>query len=1172
MNDLQKQGLNQQLSTSPSPIDSNRSSLQTIDPAQSNISARASASVLSQGDGLKGEYYDNIDFTNLKQTRTDATVNFNWGGVSPDPSIGADTFSVRWTGQVEAKYSETYNFYTTADDGVRLWVNGQQIINKFVNQSATEHSGAIALVAGQKYEIKLEYYENQYAAVSQLAWSSSSQTKEIIPQSQLYSNVNIPTPGNGNGLKGEYYDNIDFTNLKQTRTDATVNFNWGGVSPDPSIGADTFSVRWTGQVQAKYSETYNFYTTSDDGVRLWVNGQQIINKFVNQSATEYSGAIALVAGQKYEIKLEYYENQYAAVSQLAWSSSSQTKEIIPQSQLYSNVNTPTPTPGNGKGLKGEYYDNIDFTNLKQTRTDATVNFNWGGGSPDPSIGADTFSVRWTGQVQAKYSETYNFYTTSDDGVRLWVNGQQIINKFVNQSATEYSGAIALVAGQKYEIKLEYYENQYAAVSQLAWSSSSQTKEIIPQSQLYSPVLQPTITLGSSSTIVNEGDGTVTLTVLRSGDLSGTSSIKYATQSGTAKVGDDYGNGGEEVEGTLTFAPGETSKQVAIRIVNDNIIETDKAFSFLIDQPEGATLGTQRTLGITIQDNDGQSLSFTQPQVNENIGNATIKVTRANGSGTASVNYTTVDGTAKAGSDYQAISGTLTFAIGETSKNILIAIKDDTIQEADEAFTLKFSNAVGMVLPSNPAATITIFGNDSSFNKNTLVSGLDQPTEFDWSADNKLMFIAQKDGIVKVFNTVTNTLEAKPFIDISSEVNNVSDRGLLGMAVHPDFGKSANGNNYVYLLFTYDPVETNVNNPKNNPNSNLDNPDSGGNRAARLVRVKADPNTGYKTAIAGSQVILLGKNSTWDNISRPDTDSTSVNLTDETKNAGPSGIKNKTTGQLFANVQDYLNAIKNNNITNVQDFIATDSSTHSVGSVRFGNDGTLFVSLGDATSYNRADPRAVRVQDIDNLSGKILNIDAITGQGLSTNPYYNGDPNSNRSKVYNSGVRNAFRIAINQESNIPFIGDVGWYSWEEVNTGGPGKNFGWPYFEGGYDSNGNLVNLKQFVYSQLDSAAEFYNTAGKTATPPIYAYDHSNGATSIIVGDFYTGGGFNNALFIGNPTKGTITALTLDNQGKVASTTQFASTGGAPVDIRAGDDGKLYYVDLALGKIDSWEPV
>ncbi|MHC5833851.1 MAG: PA14 domain-containing protein, partial [Nostoc sp.] len=90
---------------------------------------------------------------------------------------------------------------------------------------------------------------------------------------------------------------------------------------------------------------------------------------------------------------------------------------------------------------------------------------------------------------------------SDDGVRLSVNGQQIINHFVDQSATEYSGSIALVAGQKYDIKLEYYENTYSAFSELAWSSASQAKEIIPQSQLYSPYLQGSITLGSSSTNV-----------------------------------------------------------------------------------------------------------------------------------------------------------------------------------------------------------------------------------------------------------------------------------------------------------------------------------------------------------------------------------------------------------------------------------------------------------------------------------------------------------------------------------------------------------------------------------------------------------------------------------------------------------------------------------------------
>jgi len=1165
MDNLQNQ--NNPLSSTPtSPVIGGQSSLAVLDQAQPSILG-GSSSLISQGNGLKGEYFDNVDFTNLKLTRTDSTVNFLWGNASPDQLIGADTFSVRWTGQVEAKYSETYNFYTRSDDGVRLWVNNQLLIDNFVNQSATEVVGSVALVAGQKYDIKLEYFDNTYSALSQLSWSSTSQAKEIIPQSQLYSQVNTPV-GNGNGLKGEYFDNADFTNLKVTRTDSTVNFLWGSGSPDPLIAPDTFSVRWSGQVEAKYSETYNFYTRSDDGVRLWVNNQLLIDNFVNQSATELVGSVALVAGQKYDIKLEYFDNTYSAVSQLSWSSTSQTKEIIPQSQLYSQASTPV---SNGNGLQGEYFDNADFTNLKLTRTDSTVNFLWGSGSPSPVIAPDSFSVRWTGQVEAKYSETYNFYTRSDDGVRLWVNNQLLINNFVNQSATELVGSIALVAGQKYDIKLEYFDNAYSALSQLSWSSTSQTKEIIPQSQLYSPVLPTTITLSTSPTSVNEGDGNVTVTVLRTGNLSGVSTVQYATLGNTATAGDDYANGGEEIGGTLTFAPGESSKQIVIPIFDDSLAEPDENFSVAIDQPEGATLGIQRTLGITIKDNDSQGLNFTQPLVNENDGTATVTVTRGNASAAASVNYTTVDGTAKAGSDYVALSGTLNFAVGETSKNISIVLKDDSVTEPDESFTLKFSNAVGVLLPITQT-TITIADNDlGEFQRQTVVSGLTTPIDFGWSADDKLMFIAQKDGVVKVFNSTTKVLESKPFIDISSQVNNVSDRGLLSLAVHPDFGKNPNGNNYVYLLFTYDPVETNPNNPKNNPNSNLDDPDRRGNRAARLVRVTADPSTGYKTAIAGSEVILLGKNSTWQYISRPDKDSTFVDPTDETKNEAPSGIVNKTTGKLFANAQEYVDALENNNIRNIQDFIATDSATHSGGSVRFGNDGTLFVSVGDGTSYNRADIRAARVQDIDNLSGKILKIDAITGQGLASNPFYNGDANSNRSKVYDLGLRNPFRFTVNQQTNVPFIGDVGWYKWEEVNVGGPGKNFGWPFYEGGVDSNGNLINIKQNAYSNLGIAKEFY-ASGTQVTAPIYAYDHLAGSTSVGVGTFYTGGNFNNALMIFNPTKGTITALTLNNQNKVVATTQFASNLGAPVSVQAGDDGKLYYVDLISGKIDSWTPV
>jgi hypothetical protein len=79
------------------------------------------------------------------------------------------------------------------------------------------------------------------------------------------------------------------------------------------------------------------------------------------------------------------------------------------------------------GLQGQYYDNADFTNLKLTRVDPTINFNWGSGAPAYGMGADTFSVRWTGKIRPTTTETYTFATTSDDGVRLWVNGKLVID-------------------------------------------------------------------------------------------------------------------------------------------------------------------------------------------------------------------------------------------------------------------------------------------------------------------------------------------------------------------------------------------------------------------------------------------------------------------------------------------------------------------------------------------------------------------------------------------------------------------------------------------------------------------------------------------------------------------------------------------------------------------------
>ena len=138
--------------------------------------------------GLRGEYFDTADLNNTtaKTIRTDSAVNFNWGAAIPTGTAitAPDTWCARWSGFVTPLYTQTYTFYTNTDDGARLWVNGKLIIDQWTNTGA-EQSGTIALTAGQRTAIKLEYFQSTGTASASLSWSSTSQAKQIIPQSQL---------------------------------------------------------------------------------------------------------------------------------------------------------------------------------------------------------------------------------------------------------------------------------------------------------------------------------------------------------------------------------------------------------------------------------------------------------------------------------------------------------------------------------------------------------------------------------------------------------------------------------------------------------------------------------------------------------------------------------------------------------------------------------------------------------------------------------------------------------------------------------------------------------------------------------------------------------------------------------------------------------------------------
>ncbi|HKX60854.1 MAG TPA: lamin tail domain-containing protein, partial [Verrucomicrobiae bacterium] len=212
--------------------------------------------------------------------------------------------------------------------------------------------------------------------------------------------------------------------------------------------------------------------------------------------------------------------------------------VTPSQSITITVNP--PPLGSGIGLRADYHDNIDFTGLRVRRIDPVVDFDWGSGQPDPAIGAEQFSVRWIGQVQPRFNETYTFYTVSDDGVRLWVNNQLLIDNWTDHGPTENTGFLPLQAGYLYDIKMEMYENGGGAVARLLWSSLNVPKETIPSSQLYPPAssnVPPTVVITSPATgAVFVATSTVAIDANAS-DLDG-AVYKVEFYDGGSKLGED----------------------------------------------------------------------------------------------------------------------------------------------------------------------------------------------------------------------------------------------------------------------------------------------------------------------------------------------------------------------------------------------------------------------------------------------------------------------------------------------------------------------------------------------------------------------------------------------------------------------------------------------------------
>lgn len=238
------------------------------------------------------------------------------------------------------------------------------------------------------------------------------------------------------------------------RPETNLDYNWGTGSPAPGINNDQFSVRYLRYVDVSPGD-YQIIATSDDGIRVWVDEELIINQWYDHGATTYTAQKYLGPGH-HLIRVEYYENFGDAGIKLSWR---QGASPLP----------PTPSPPVIYQWRGEYFNNKSLSGPPvMVRDDPEINFYWGNGSPAPGvIAGDGFSGRWSRNLDFP-AGNYRFTMTVDDGARLFINGHLLIDAWKDQSPTTYTGDIFLPGGAV-SAQLEYYQNTGGAMVQLAWA-------------------------------------------------------------------------------------------------------------------------------------------------------------------------------------------------------------------------------------------------------------------------------------------------------------------------------------------------------------------------------------------------------------------------------------------------------------------------------------------------------------------------------------------------------------------------------------------------------------------------------------------------------------------------------------------------------------------------------
>jgi uncharacterized protein YgiM (DUF1202 family) len=394
-----------------------------------------------------GNYYNSAYLSGGSVlTRTDSAIAFDWGSGSPDAKVNADNFSVRWGTDVFFQ-AGTYRFWALADDHIKVNIGFafQPQINTWDTNNVGQLVSADVNLPAGAHHIQVDYQEFSGSARAFVTWANLA-TNPSGPNFPAPIPQDVPvTLGN---WTGQYYANRDLSgNPTVIIAENTPTHDWGNGAPFNNMSADNFSARWT-SLQTLNQGTYRLTVRADDGVRVFVNGQQFINEWHGASGATYTADVSLPFGQ-HNFMVEYYEGTGRAF--LDFSIRLQGNTVPP------TVPPPVnPPPVTGGAWLATYFNNRTLSGSPSAIiSEISPAHNWGSGAPISSVLPDNFSVRWTSS-QTLSAGVYRVTVRADDGVRVLVNGITVINEWHDAANRTYTGDITLQS-DTHSFTVEYYE-------------------------------------------------------------------------------------------------------------------------------------------------------------------------------------------------------------------------------------------------------------------------------------------------------------------------------------------------------------------------------------------------------------------------------------------------------------------------------------------------------------------------------------------------------------------------------------------------------------------------------------------------------------------------------------------------------------------------------------------